>query len=596
MQYAEVMVDVPAARRAFHYSIPPALLPHLARGSFVRVPFRNKVVDGIVVDVAARLPGGLVANKLRPIHRIVVASSQLPTGLLRLASWMSEQYFCSLADALFTMLPPFPQKRQLDLKVSERPRTQPGKQYFVNGREERRWATYVKTVQQSISHGKSALIIFPTMERAERFTRSLHSHHLNSFLYSANLPRAHRFRTWERIARGDFDCIVGTRLAVFSPLPHIDLIIVDDESHPGHVDDQQPRYRAPVVAEARVRLEGGTLVTGGEIPSIAVFDGIEKGWIRSIDRPAPETPTTLTDLQSRHPILAATIEEALGKYGRGVIVTTRLGAGGATRCQDCGHLFSCPNCELPLTLHERGELRCHHCGHREALPSSCPDCRGNNIRPVGVGAERLEEYLLGRFPGQRIGRLQADRRPETRWDILVATVKVLDTDLSAPIVAVHSLDSILELPDPFAVERAAQLLVQLRSRATEHFFVQTRLPDHRVFRVLTQPDEFLKQELSLRVSKRYPPAVTLVRLLLAGSDRVKIATRLTNVASKLKETLNPAAATVLGPGPAFYEKLKGQYRWHLLVKLLSDDRKVREQLKSLIPDDIQITVNPNDSL
>ena len=510
---------------------------------------------------------------------------------------MSKQYFCTIAEALFTAIPPFPKRKQLELAFPDGIKVSRKDTYYIDGRESGRWEKYISAIKSLLRRGRRVVAIFPTLDHAERFAEAVRRYTPKVTLFAAHLPRARRFRLWERIASGEFDCVVGTRLALFAPLPATDLIILDDESHPGHKEEQHPRYHAREVATARARLESSTLIIGSELSSLTTFAGIRQGAVKHIDLPPRKTPATIIDMgRQRKGALSQIVEEAFRNLRRGILVATRLGEGAATRCLDCGYLFRCPNCDLPLTLHAGGNLRCHHCGHSEPVPSSCPNCHGTQIRPTGGGTERLERDLVDRFPGLRVERLEANQPPPSKWDLLVATVKLLDTELTAPVVAISSLDTILELPDPFATERTAQLLVQLRSRATEQFFIQTRLPDHPVFKVLEDPESFLAEELASRITKRYPPAVTLVRLLLQGPDRVKIASRLTELAARLKEKVSPKAVSVLGPGPAFYEKLKRKYRWHLLVKIHQDDQKLRQELKALLPDDIQIDVNPTDIL
>lgn len=596
MQYAEVLVDAQTTRGSFYYSIPPALFADIRRGSFVRVPFRQREIDGIVIDISNRLPRGLSIEKIRPVKDLVWGRSILPASLLSLAIWMTDHYLCSLADAVFTIVPPFPKKRQLDLAPSEEKQADKYGKYYVNGRELMRWDTYRSAIKKTLAQEKQVVALFPSTAQAKRFLSSIQPITTNSILYSADFPRAKRFRVWSRIASGGVDVVVGTRLAVFAPSPTLGLIIIDDETHPGHQESQHPRYHAREVAAARARLSGATLISGGELPSLSTFAEIRQGAIRRIDIPEALPNSIVIDIRTQKNVLSPTIEDALASHRKGIIIATKLGEGAATRCRDCGHLFRCPNCEMPLTLHAGNALRCHHCGHSESLTSACPSCHGTSFRRVGIGAERLEKYICERFPGRKVTRLEANRPLPHRWDYLISTIKLLDTTITAPVVAISSLDTILELPDPFAVERVAQLLVQLRSRSEKEFLIQTRLPDHPVFQVFCHPDYFLAEELAKRQSKRYPPAVTLIRLLLAGPDRVKITARLAKLGGVLKTELSPKFVSVLGPGPAFYEKLKGQYRWHLLLKLSGNDRKTSQKLRLLIPNNIQVDVNPIDLL
>lgn len=598
MQYAEVLVDTKAARRIFHYTIPPELLPDLKRGSFVRVPFRDKEIDGVVIGIKSRRPKGVSPDKLRPLSKLISPAGAAAPALLGLAEWLSNFYLCSFADALFTILPPFPQKSNIVTESRKDPMPLKSSIYFLHGREQGRWEQYVRAITTTVAKEKRIVAIFPDHARATRFLNLLASRSaLRMVFFSAKLAKAKRYGIWQRIGAGEYDVVVGTRLAVFAPVSSLGLIILDEESHPGHKNDRHPRYHAREVAWARSKLEGATLFLGSVMASLTTFSNLRQGKVKTIDIPESTAPTAIIDTRTVRSPLSPTVEDALRQSPRSIVFSTRLGAGAATRCQDCRYLFRCPNCTLPLTLHEGHTLRCHHCSHEEPLPPTCPHCHGTNLRHVGSGTERLEAYFGQRFPGHRVVRLEAAHAAvPDRWNILVGTVKILDTTLTAPLVIVAGLDTILELPDPFAIERAAQLLIQLRVRATKHFLIQTRFPDHRVFGVLEDEEGFLTDELARRTQHRYPPVVTLIRLLDRGPDQAKVQQRLLGLSRKIRTLISPKEVAVLGPGPAFYERIGELWRRHLFIKILHDSPRLREKIRRLLPSDVQIDVNPIDIL
>jgi primosomal protein N' (replication factor Y) len=602
VQYAVVLVDTPSARETFCYAIPPDILPTIQVGSLVRVPFRNKEVDGLLVKIVKRLPSGLNAKKIRPISRLIHQKSLLPASLLPLAEWLADYYLSSYSEALFAMLPPFPK-----LKLTESPAKEKYRKakrgltfnhiYFLHGREQDRWQRYFSAVENMVTKNNQVLMIFPNRERAVRFLKQIQNNlSIRTSLFTADLPRKKRFLTWRRILYGEYDLIVGTRIAIFAPLTRLGLIIVDDESHHGHKEQRHPRYHVREVALKRSELEGSKLLLGGVLPSLTTFARIKKRQTKVIEAPRPIAPTTIVDTRSSYTLLSPTVEQAVETSPQTIFFTTRLGKGGATRCRDCGYLFRCPHCLLPKTLHGDELLLCHHCGHQQNLPPLCPHCQGANIRPAGIGTERLEDYLVQLFPHRVIGRLEAKSKPPQQWDLLVSSVKLVETDLEASLVVATGLDGLLELPDPYAVERVAQLLTNLRTKASRAFFVESKSPDHPVFRVLRDEQEFLNQELTIRKKTHYPPTVSLIRLLSLNTDPQKAAGKLTELSQEIKKEFSPSKIVVLGPGPCFYGHLRGQYRWHLLLKLLTETGSVRKKIYRLVPQGVIVDPDPTEIL
>ncbi|HHS98221.1 MAG TPA: primosomal protein N', partial [Chloroflexi bacterium] len=290
--------------------------------------------------------------------------------------------------------------------------------------------------------------------------------------------------------------------------------------------------------------------------------------------------------------LARALDEALGRGEQAILFLNRRGRATFVLCRDCGYVARCPRCDVPLTLHgQPAVLVCHYCGHREPPPTECPHCGGTRIRHFGLGTEGVEAAVRKRWPEARLLRWDRDtaRSAEAHWailqrfsdgqaDVLVGTqmiAKGLDLPL-VTVVGVISADTALNLPDFRSAERTFQLLEQVAGRAGRglrggRVVIQTYHPDHYAIRAVERHDYegFAQKELAFRRSLDYPPYVRMARLLYRHRDprRAEVAAR--DLAEVLREALRREGlplTDLIGPAPAFFARLRGYYRWHILVR------------------------------
>ena len=317
---------------------------------------------------------------------------------------------------------------------------------------------------------------------------------------------------------------------------------------------------------------------------------------------APLPPVQVVDLRQElkagnRSIFSRALQEAMAEAlsaGQQVILfLNRRGMATFVLCRDCGHVLRCPRCDVPLTYHA-GEVKgllCHHCNRRFPLPELCPVCGGKRIRYFGLGTQRVEEEVRGLFPQARILRWDRDtaRRKEAheffteqfssgQADVLVGTqmiAKGLDLPL-VTLVGVISADTALYLPDFRAAERTFQLLTQVAGRAGRSLLggrviVQTYTPNHYAIQAASGHDyaRFYRQELEFRRRLGYPPFSRLARLLYTHTDRQRCqreARRLAGVLRKRLASLRLRGVGIIGPVPCFYARLRGRYRWQIIVR------------------------------
>jgi primosomal protein N' (replication factor Y) len=316
------------------------------------------------------------------------------------------------------------------------------------------------------------------------------------------------------------------------------------------------------------------------------------------------------------------LARVLDRNEQAILFLNRRGASTFVLCRDCGSVVRCPNCDIPLTYHRAGEhMTCHHCGHQQQAPTTCAQCGSHRIRHFGVGTERVESALRELHPSVRTVRWDRDttrrrgshnalldRFARHRADVLIGTqmiAKGLDLPL-VTLVGVISADTALNLPDFRAAERTFQLLEQVSGRAGRgprggQVIVQTYSPDHYAIRAAAEHDyaAFYAREHAFRLQQRYPPRARLARLLYRDSDLVRCRQRVTDVRTRLEDSIAasaPAHLDAIGPAPAFFSRLRGRWRWQIILR--ADEPQVLQALLQTLdlPPGWHVDVDPLDVL
>ncbi len=465
---------------------------------------------------------------------------------------------------------------------------------------------YLRAAARAIELGRSAILMVPEIalvpalarEATERFGDQL------AVLHSG-LGNAERHQEWERIRRGEARVVVGPRSALFAPLPGLGLIVVDEEQDLAYKQDGSPRYHGRDLALVRCRDAGAVALLVSATPSLETRLATRRGDLKLLVLPervgAGRLPEgILVDLRAEAkiglpgdvPFSARLNEELAGVLGRGdqaILLRNRRGYAPVLLCRACGEDFRCPDCGLPRTFHRRERrLVCHWCGAAMATPATCPSCRSEALEPVGAGTERIEEETRALFPGVAIDVLDRDaarriggaaailekfRRGDTR--ILIGT-QMLSKGHHFPnvaLTAVLSADAYLSFPDFRAVEKTYSLLTQIAGRAGRgarpgRVVIQTWHPDHYAIQAALRHDDasFAEQELRFREVFGYPPYSRMVLVLSRDRRREQAAGRLAEVAERLSR--HPAAGDLRlsGPAPAPLERLRGEWRYQLIVR------------------------------
>lgn len=477
-------------------------------------------------------------------------------------------------------------------------------------------AVYLELAERALARGRSVLLLAPEVALALKLRRDAASALPDAplFLYHGYQSPGRREATFRALAESQRPClVVGTRSALFLPVPALGCIILDEEHDASFKQEEGLSYQAREVAWFRTREAGGLLVLGSATPDIKTFYAASEGRLpllrlpkRVGDRPLP--PVELVDISasprlfpggtggapvgSLAPQCEAALRETLERDEQAVVLLNRRGYAPLMYCLSCGRTQRCPQCDIGLTYHKGLErLVCHYCGFSRPFPSPCDHCRGMEFLPLGEGTERLAEQLSV-IAGQPVLRLDRDstRRPGRMEEILAAFARrespiLVGTQMLSKghhfprvtLAIVADGDLGLNLPDYRAAERTFQLLVQSAGRAGRgerpgRVLIQTRATNHYCWQYVRTADYegFYQAELALRQQRRYPPFVRLGLLRLShAADEARGAEALAELATVLRAEAGRLGVTMLGPAPAPLGLLRGRRRFQCLLKASS---------------------------
>jgi primosomal protein N' (replication factor Y) (superfamily II helicase) len=465
---------------------------------------------------------------------------------------------------------------------------------------------YIRAIEELIEYRRQAIVLVPEISLTPQTRQRFRSRFERVAVLHSHLSDAERHWHWQRIARGEIQVVVGARSAVFAPTPQLGMIVLDEEHDASFKQDQVPRYHAREVALQRARAEGVPLVLGSATPSLESWYRAEQGEYRLLqlparvlDRPLPDVTTIDLRLEPPHRRgrgaisrqLRLAMEQTLRDDGQVILLLNRRGYSTSIQCPSCGHVIRCRDCDIALT-HHRAENRavCHYCDFHIVTPEICPECRSSGIRFAGVGTQRLEQELRERFPGVPTLRMDSDtmQRPGSHEQALASfragDVRILfGTQMIAKgldfpnvtLVGVINADSALHFPDFRAAERTFQLVTQVAGRTGRgdrggRVLVQTFSPEHPAIQAAIRHDyeAFAAQELPVRRQFQYPPAASMVRIIVRGPVEAEAEQFADAITARLLAAQQAADAPIriVGPAPAPIAKLHGKYRFHALLQ------------------------------
>lgn len=470
---------------------------------------------------------------------------------------------------------------------------------------------YFEIANQIVKQGKKVLILVPeiiltpqlTIRTRKRFPQ------MKVGVYHSALGSSRKIE-WDEAVRGDLDILLGTRSAVWVPMKNLGLIVVDEEQDESYKQyTMRPYYNAVDIAQRRAELENATFILSSATPRIETYYRCTKGEFvlhKVEERGVGEIPkikVVKTEGTIFSDTLVKNIESTIKDGNQVFLFVPKKGFASRVQCADCGYIFKCSNCDVPMTYHKiDGALKCHYCGHVEPFPSVCPICGSQRIKKGGIGTEKVEHEISKIFPAARVKRMDKeeiknigsvestlDGISRGDYDIVVGT-RMITKGLDFPnigLVGVIDADHSLGMPDFRANERTFQLLSQVSGRAGRgvkgEVIIQTMEPDNPTIKAVERQDyeTFYTSEIERRKLSGYPP---FKELILITSESTSMEEALNKI-ERVKSLIIDGPFEVLGPVESPIFKMMSKYRYQMLLKCDDLDKSI-DFLSSKIKTDL----------
>jgi primosomal protein N' (replication factor Y) (superfamily II helicase) len=632
--YAEVAVEAGRAlgRETFTYSVPEGV--DVVPGHRVTVPFGRRTTYGFVVSLGTEEPGVETKSILSAGGDPLLLPHQVA-----LAREVADHYWVPVIECIRAMLPPrvrgtgsagsqasTRQRRHTRLLELALGPAAPAERVALTAEQDAalevigsnavtllhgviasgKTEVYLAMAERTLGAGLRVLMLVPDISLTPQLVQRVRTRlDVPIAVLHTQLTELERAQQWWRTRRGEAQVVLGSRSAVFAPIPRLGLICLDEEGSASYKQDRTPRYEAGWVAGRLAAITGAKLVAGSATPSVATYFRASSGEIavarmtKRVRGHAAEVE--LVDMRDEaaegntKPLsrrLVEVVTRTLANEEQTILYLNRRGLSTYVMCRDCGRSVQCLGCSVALVQHaEIGGLVCHYCGYARAMPSVCDFCGSRNIRGLGMGTQRLEGLVKKIWPQARVLRLDSDiaRGPdayfqvweafsERRVDILVGTQLVTrGLDLPAvTCVGVVDADLPLHFPDYRSAENTFSLVAQVAGRAgrdgrPSRVVVQTSNPEHYALRCAAQGDYegFYRDELPARKAFVFPPYSELAVLTRTDRENAKAAASASESAEAiatglLREGID--GIRVMGPSPAFIHRLRGEYRWQVTLK------------------------------
>ena len=630
------LIDVALALPSIHtfqYSVPEGLRGKVSMGKQVGVRVRTRLVPGYVVGFSEKKE----VEEIKEIETAVADAPVLTEEYLALTRWMSEHYFCSWGQAIEAGLPaPFrkgkflirtrsgkatdgaesvdphdlaltAEQRNVFNKILPKIESRQSASFLIHGiTGSGKTEIYMHLIRETLQAGRGAIVLVPEISLTPQTVDRFYSRFGDGVaVMHSRLSAGRRLDEWNRIRLREARVVVGARSAIFSPVPDLGLIVIDEEHDTSYKQEETPRYQTREVAQKRVEIERAVLVLGSATPSLESYFESETGGTERLclserieKRPLPAVQIIdmrrQPQFEKRERVYSSPLEEAvrnsLARKEQVILLLNRRGFSTYLHCSSCGYVMTCENCRIALAYHyDKASLYCHVCHFRTPPAKICPSCQKHYIHYFGIGTQKVESEAFRLFPGARIARMDRDsttkkdshetilrafRRHEI--DILIGTQMIAKGHdfPNVSLIGVISADTALHLPDFRAAERTFGLLTQVAGRAGRgdipgKVIIQSYVPGHYAIQSSKDHDYvgFYAKEIVFRKELEMPPYTHLIQLVLSGASEKEVVRQVL----LLTRTLQAAAeglskVKTLGPAPCLTSKEKGMFRWNLYLK------------------------------
>ncbi len=475
---------------------------------------------------------------------------------------------------------------------------------------------YLNIIEDVLKDSKEAIMLVPEISLTPMMVSRFKGRFSDDVaVLHSGLSIGEKYDEWRKIRRNEVSVVVGARSAIFAPFNNLGIIIIDEEHTDSYKQVSLPTYHAKDVALIRCKHYNIPLILGSATPSVESYYNALNGEYKLLEMKYRANKARMPEVyieDMRYEFkggnrsifskrLDDLIVDRLKKKEQIILLLNRRGHSTFVMCRNCGEVIMCPNCDISLTYHDRtNSLKCHYCGHDEANPTICPHCSSKHIRYMGIGTERVEEFIHKRFPLAKVIRMDTDTTTfkgahekllyefEHNGDILLGTQMIskgLDFK-KVSLVGVLAADMSLSLPDYKAIEKTFQLLTQVSGRAGRHdiigeVVIQTYNPDHYAIDFARKHDyhSFYEMEMRIREVAGYTPFNNLVQIVISDKDVRKVLREGTKIVMKLRKELE-SDIIILGPVLPKISRINNFYRAQIIIKYKTSEI-IDEVLKNI---------------
>jgi len=643
-KYAEIVILEYNFDKIFHYRIPQDLKDRIFLGSRVTIPFRGKVITGCVVGFLAKSD----VKSLKDIVQIIDKKPLFTPQVIRLTKWISNYYLCSWEKILNYAIP---KTRKAWLKKFDITDTSPPKKHrlpeedkfsdnkiifsaeevkeipslknienIINNKKfqtilirgndfNSRMKIYLSCIRKTMKEGRQVIILTPTESYLSELASLLEKEFKdNMVVFDEKIDQKAKYQKWIKIRNSQVNIALGMRSSIFVPFDRLGLIIVEREYSSLYKEKRSPRYNAREVALKRAELENIPLILSSETPSMESYWNVqgnnfleaELNTGRERENLLKKTIIDMTQEKSKKKIISYALQQAISRSLKNkkqvVLFLNKRGFSSFMICSQCGHIPKCPDCNTSLSYHldiqKKAQLICHNCGKRAKVTDVCAKCGSKEIRPLGMGTQKLESEIRKMFTRAEIRRLDRDSLikdddcrqileefNQGNTDILIGTQMVLKgVDFNnVDLIGIISADTLLNLPDYRSSEKTFQLLSEVISSFKEISFpkeviIQTFNPkDHCIVALREQNyNYFYQKEIELRKELDYPPFTHIIKIVILGEEKEAVKQRaeyLISYLESLRKDKESAEFKLLGDVDMVLWKSRNNFKVQFLIKV-----------------------------
>ncbi len=635
--YVQVIISKtsPYIDRSYTYLCPEEMISMVEIGKQVIVPYGKRKAIGYIVALNSKIPEGV--SNIKELFEIRNGLPFFSIENVDLAKWMSQYYVCSFAIALKAMFPPGKEtyekltgKKRYGEKIEKEDsvislagkegqnsivdkivQNKHGKYLLKGFNKEDKISVYSDIIRKCLSSDKGTIILLPEISPTNPVVNMLVKEYGSrvSMIHS-ELSEKEKNKNWKKILSGQSRIVVGTRNVLFAPVTDLGAIIMDQEEGYAYKQEQTPKYHAREVAMQIALEKKIPVILESSTPMIETYQKCMTGEITLIENEKTQIPDVdaikIVDMSENGYVLSneliSSINEALSKKQKTVLLMNRRGYSPFLVCNDCGKIIECPNCSVSLVYNQQEKsLHCKRCGFSRDTSITCPNCHGAYIRFLGTGVQKVESELKKNFKGAKIKRIDKDNAKsksdvsdaikgfiEGDTDILIGTQivsKALEAD-SIPLVGILSADTALNSADFRSGEYTMQFLSGIfgfsgNNIRPEKIIVQTANPKHYAIENAVSNDykKFYQVEMANREKTSDTPFSKMISINVFG-DNTGSYEGGKWVRAQLEKIKNDDVI-ILGPAQIGVNKTNNVYKWQLLIKGKNLDI-IKSKLKDMV--------------